>query len=47
MSERLMAPISPFFPLSHWIPRIDDRRLVSWWRAHSRAHRPVAGNFLN
>ena len=29
VSERQMARISPFFPLSHGVPRVDDRRLVS------------------
>ncbi|MBB3997857.1 hypothetical protein GGR04_001693, partial [Aureimonas pseudogalii] len=26
LSERQMARISPFFPLSHGVPRVDDRR---------------------
>jgi transposase len=29
LSERQMAQISPFFPLSHGVPRVDDRRVVS------------------
>ena len=29
LSERQMARISPFFPLSHGVPRVDDRRVVS------------------
>ena len=29
LSERQMAPISPFFPLTHGVPRVDDRRVVS------------------
>jgi transposase len=29
LSERQMARISPFFPLSHSVPRVDDRRVVS------------------
>lgn len=29
LSERQMARIAPFFPLSHGIPRVDDRRVVS------------------
>ncbi len=29
LSERLMARISPFFPLAHGVPRVDDRRVVS------------------
>lgn len=29
LSERQMARISPFFPLSHEVPRVDDRRVVS------------------
>jgi transposase len=27
--ERQMARISPFFPLSHGVPRVDDRRVIS------------------
>ena len=29
LSERQMAWISPFFPLAHGVPRVDDRRVVS------------------
>ena len=29
LSERHMALISPFFPLAHGVPRVDDRRV---WR---------------
>jgi putative transposase len=29
LSETQMARISPFFPLSHGIPRVDDRRVIS------------------
>ena len=29
LSERQMARILPFFPLSHGVPRVDDRRVVS------------------
>jgi len=29
LSERQMARISPFFPLSHGVPRVDDRQVVS------------------
>jgi transposase len=29
LSEGQMARISPFFPLSHGVPRCDDRRVVS------------------
>ena len=29
LSERQMALISPFFPLAHGVPRVDDRRVVS------------------
>ena len=29
LSERQMARISPFFPLSHGVARVDDRRVVS------------------
>jgi transposase len=29
LSEGQMARISPHFPLSHGVPRVDDRRVVS------------------
>jgi hypothetical protein len=29
LSEAQMARISPFFPLSHGILRVDDRRVIS------------------
>jgi transposase len=29
LSERQMARISPYFPLSHGIARVDDRRVIS------------------
>jgi len=29
LSERQMARISPHFPLSHGVARVDDRRVVS------------------
>ena len=29
LSNAQMARISPFFPLSHGVPRVDDRRVVS------------------
>ena len=29
LSETQMARISPFFPLSHGMPRVDDRRVIS------------------
>ena len=29
LSEQQMARISPHFPLSHGVPRVDDRRVVS------------------
>ncbi|MFG1182945.1 IS5 family transposase [Xanthobacter sp. DSM 14520] len=29
LSERQTARISPFFPLAHGVPRVDDRRVVS------------------
>lgn len=28
LSEGQMAPISPYFPLAHWVPRVDDRRVM-------------------
>lgn len=29
LSERQTAQISPYFPLAHGVPRVDDRRVVS------------------
>lgn len=29
LTEDQMARISPFFPLSHGVPRVDDRRVLS------------------
>jgi transposase len=29
LSERQMGLISPYFPLAHGVPRVDDRRVVS------------------
>ena len=29
LSEVQMRRIEPFFPLSHGVPRVDDRRIVS------------------
>ncbi len=29
LSDARMAQISPFFPLSHGVPRLDDRRVIS------------------
>ena len=29
LSDRQMAVIKPFFPLAHWVPRVDDRRALS------------------
>ena len=29
LTEDQMARISPFFPLSHGVPRMDDRRVLS------------------
>jgi putative transposase len=29
LTEHQMARISPFFPLSHGVPRVDDRRVIS------------------
>ena len=29
LSEVQMRRIEPFFPLSHGIPRVDDRRVIS------------------
>ena len=50
LSARQMARLSPYFPLSHWVPRVDDRRVVSGivyvirnglrWRDAPRAYGP-------
>lgn len=29
LSEALMRRIEPYFPLSHGVPQVDDRRIVS------------------
>ncbi len=29
LSPAQMARIEPFFPLSHGVPRVDDRRVIS------------------
>ena len=29
LSEQQLAKLSPYFPLSHGVPRVDDRRVVS------------------
>ena len=29
LSEAQMRRIEPFFPLSHGVPRVDDRRIIS------------------
>ena len=29
LNERQMARLTPFFPLSHGVPRVDDRRVIS------------------
>ena len=29
LSENQMSRISPFFPLAHGVPRVDDRRVIS------------------
>jgi transposase len=29
LSEDQMARISPYFPLAHGVPRVDDRRVIS------------------
>lgn len=29
LSENQMARISPYFPLAHGVPRVDDRRVIS------------------
>jgi len=29
LSEQQLARISPYFPLSHGVPRVDDRKVIS------------------
>jgi transposase len=29
LSEKQTSRISPFFPLAHGVPRVDDRRVIS------------------
>ena len=51
LSEAQMRRIEPFFPLSHGIPRVDDRRVISGivfviknelrWRDASAPPRPL------
>ena len=50
LSQSQMRRIEPFFPLSHGIPRVDDRRVVTgivyvikhglMWRDAPKAYRP-------
>ena len=50
LNERPLARISPFFPLSHDVPRVDDRRVISGiiyvikhglqWKDAPKAYRP-------
>ena len=50
LSEAQMRRISPYFPLSHGVPRVDDRLIVSaiiyviksglWWRDAPRTYGP-------
>ena len=50
LSEAQMRRIEPYFPLSHWVPRVDDRRVISAvvfvirnrlrWRDAPRAYSP-------
>jgi putative transposase len=50
LSEAQMRRIEPYFPLSHGIPRVNDRRIVSgiiyvirgglMWRDAPKAHGP-------
>ena len=30
LSEAQMRRIKPYFPLSHGVPRVDDRKVISW-----------------
>jgi putative transposase len=30
LTEAQMCKIEPYFPLSHGVPRVDDRRIISW-----------------
>ena len=29
LSEAQMRRIKPYFPLSYWVPRVDNRRVIS------------------
>jgi len=29
LNEEQLARIKPYFPLSHWVPRVDDRKVVN------------------
>ena len=29
LNEEQLAWIKPYFPLSHWVPRVDDRKVVN------------------
>ena len=56
LSEAQMRRIEPYFPLSHGIPRVDDRRIVSgiiyvirgglMWRDAPKAYGGTVRNFV-
>jgi transposase len=43
LSELQMARISPYFPLAHGVPRVDDRRVVSGIVYYQRALIRICG----
>ena len=43
LSEAQMRRIEPFFPLSHGIPRVDDRRILSGHSVRDPQRAAVAG----
>ena len=49
LKEVQMCRIAPFFPLSHGIPRVDDRRVISGIFAEPREglSRQIAQNFVH
>ena len=47
LSEAQMRRIEPYFPLSHGVPRVDDRLIVSCIIFVLRNGGPVAYSFRN
>ena len=42
LSDAQMRRIKPYFPLSHGVPRVDDRRVGAGGAAHDRRAEPAA-----